>query len=189
MSDTATSERLSASEFARRAGCDEKQVRRAIEGGKLTRGEDGKLDAAQLNTAWRRPRVDSKANPVAKSSDMPSTDKKHVRPDAGADAPEVRPAGSSLLKDAVTRKEDYAGRLKELEYLKQSGQLVELEVARRVLFDDFRAFRDRLLNWPSRVSSLMAADLGVEADKLSDVLTSHVHKLLAQLAEPAGEFK
>jgi hypothetical protein len=31
-----------------------KQVRRAIERGTLTRGADGKLDAADLGTTWRR---------------------------------------------------------------------------------------------------------------------------------------
>ena len=48
------SEHISISEFARRAGCDEKQVRRAIDKGRLRKGSEGLLDAAQLATAWRR---------------------------------------------------------------------------------------------------------------------------------------
>lgn len=48
------SELISASEFARRSSCDEKQVRRALAKGYLTRGKDGLLDASQLQKRWRR---------------------------------------------------------------------------------------------------------------------------------------
>lgn len=49
------SERLSASEFARREGRDEKQVRRALLRGALVRGDDGLIDAALIGSAWRKP--------------------------------------------------------------------------------------------------------------------------------------
>ena len=45
--------RITVREFARRDGCDERLVRRAIKRGRLTRGSDGKLDAALVATAWR----------------------------------------------------------------------------------------------------------------------------------------
>jgi hypothetical protein len=61
--------------------------------------------------------------------------------------------------------------------------------ARRVLFDEFRAVRDAWMNWPARVSALIAADLNVEADKVAEVLTGYVHKQLASLAEPSGDFR
>ena len=48
------SELLSISEFARRAGCDEKQVRRSLAKGYLQKGSDGLLDAVQLARSWRR---------------------------------------------------------------------------------------------------------------------------------------
>ncbi|MEX3839455.1 hypothetical protein [Paraburkholderia sp. BR10882] len=48
------SERISASEFARRAGCDVKQVRRALARGTLERGADGLIDAAMTGAAWRK---------------------------------------------------------------------------------------------------------------------------------------
>jgi len=51
---------LSRREFAKRSGCDEKQVRRALERGMLTADAEGKLSPDQLTSAWRRPRRDSK---------------------------------------------------------------------------------------------------------------------------------
>lgn len=178
-------EKLSVREFARRAQCDEKQVRRAVESGKLTRDpKDNKLDASQLASDWRRTRRDSKG------ADTPAADTAApVRKDEGADAPEVNSAAGASLKAAVTRKEDFAGRIKELEYLERAGKLIDLELARKVLFDEFRAARDAWLNWPAKYAALIAADLGVEADRVAEVLNGYVHKQLAALGEPGGEFR
>jgi hypothetical protein len=51
---------VSRREFARLAGCNEKQVRRSIDRGALLVTTEGKLDVAQIATEWRTPRVDSK---------------------------------------------------------------------------------------------------------------------------------
>ena len=72
----------------------------------------------------------------------------------------------------------------KLQYEKDSGQLVELVVAEEVLFNAFRQQRDAWLNWPSRVAPLMAADLDVPADRMTEVLIEHVHKHISVLGEP-----
>ena len=48
-----TPEKLSIREFARRDGCDESRVRKAIRTGHLRRSAAGKLDAALVGTGWR----------------------------------------------------------------------------------------------------------------------------------------
>ena len=100
-----------------------------------------------------------------------------------ADAPQVGPAGSTALKEAVTRKEEFAGKLRELEFLERAGKLVDREAAARVQFDQGRMVRDRLLNWVPAESVFIAAELDIEADKLAQVLTKYVHKLISSLAE------
>lgn len=61
------------SEFARLDGCDEKQVRRGLARGALTANADGKLDRAQVQSGWRRVRVDSRDPPaVATAADRRS---------------------------------------------------------------------------------------------------------------------
>ena len=69
-------------------------------------------------------------------------------------------------------------------YEKDSGQLIELTAAEEVLFNAFRQQRDAWLNWPSRVAPLMAADLDVPADRMTEVLIEHVHKHISVLGEP-----
>lgn len=78
--------------------------------------------------------------------------------------------------------------LRALEFQQKAGALVEMATAEAVLFGEFRAARDAWLNWPARVGPLVAADLGVEADKVTEVLTAHVHQHLAELGEPEADF-
>lgn len=90
--------------------------------------------------------------------------------------------------DARCFKENYLGLMAQLEYERKSGSLVELDTATAILFEEFRAQRDAWLNWPTRVGPILAADLGVEADRVVETLTAHVHKHIAQLGEPEANF-
>ena len=81
-------------------------------------------------------------------------------------------------------RENYMALQAKLQYEKDSGQLIELTAAEEVLFNAFRQQRDAWLNWPSRVAPLMAADLDVPADRMTEVLIEHVHKHISVLGEP-----
>lgn len=85
-------------------------------------------------------------------------------------------------------KEVYLALLNRLEYEKKSGALIELDVARNVLFDEGRRARDAWLAWPSNFGALIAADLGIDAaDRVTEVLVKYVHKQVSRLGEPQGE--
>ncbi|HCM6844946.1 TPA: hypothetical protein N3078_005136 [Klebsiella quasipneumoniae] len=93
--------------------------------------------------------------------------------------------GAELSLDEARRvKENYLALLTKLEFQQKDGQLIEMTVAEEVLFNAFRQQRDSWLNWPSRVAPLMAADLGVPADRMTEVLIKHVHKHISVLGEP-----
>jgi hypothetical protein len=49
--------------------------------------------------------------------------------------------------------------------------------------------RDALLNWPARVSGLIAAEISVDPHLLQTILQSHINDLLTEAADrfdPAG---
>lgn len=93
--------------------------------------------------------------------------------------------GAELSLDEARRvKENYLAALTKLEFQQKDGQLIEMTVAEEVLFNAFRQQRDAWLNWPSRVAPLMAADLDVPADRMTEVLIEHVHKHISVLGEP-----
>lgn len=198
------SETISMREFARREGCSDTLVRRAVKQGRLKVSEDGNLDEALVGTPWRESNAKG-ANTPANTGANTANSSRAVRSSqfVSADAPlEIRDdesladAASRIVDSvqlldyagALQKKENYLALLRQLEYEEKSGSLVQLATAEAILFEEFRAQRDAWLNWPTRVAPLVAAELGVEADRLTEVLTAHVHKQIAQLGEPEANF-
>ena len=179
-----TQEALTKTEFARRAGCERKQVYRAIESGKLVENADGDLDPAQLETPWRR-----------KKRRYVLTDEVAVIPEVGtvvSTAPdEARPSAGEPVMDiraSLALKEHFQGKLKELEFHDRAKATIHIDAARKVLFDEARAGRDAWLNFVPKNAALIAADLGLEAGRVAEVLTGYVHRQLAALGNPRGDF-
>jgi hypothetical protein len=96
---------------------------------------------------------------------------------------------TTSFDEARRIKEVYLALLNRLDYAKKSGAVVELAMAENILFECARAQRDSWLSWPSRISPLLAAELGIdEADRVTEFLTAHVHKQVAKLGIPDADF-
>lgn len=190
---SADAEYVGVREFARLDGCDDALVRRAIKSGKLRVSEDGKVAVDQVGTGWRRANRKA-AKPADKAADIPQTS-----------APAAPVADLAALGDEDFIAEVLAGRFHSIvaaERIKENalatkhllaarrdaGDVVDLEVAEAVLFEQARQYRDALMNWPVRVGPLIAAELGVPADPVVEQLNSHVQQLLNDLGEPDPDF-
>ncbi|NKE43565.1 hypothetical protein HB662_02170 [Roseomonas frigidaquae] len=203
---------ISIREFARREGCNDKLVRRAVDQGKLKALPNGKLDPALVGTGWRH--ANRHVEPAAdKGADIVSA------VSAPADRLEPQPQGGALRRrrrperdedDEQVDLDDFSRRflsgdipdLATSEKVKAAagamratlaaqqlgGALVELELAEAVLFDSARAARDAWLNFPAKVGALLAADLGLEADRVVQALTPYVQQQLEDLGEPEADF-
>lgn len=196
---------VSVREFARLDGCDEKLVRRAVKSGKLRLSDDGKLDPALAGTGWRKTN-----RRAADSADTSENVRSNVRIRKKVSAPsadEVAGASEELFAEEIEGFLDNvlagnyadtatAERIKEnalaakhlIAARKEAGSLVEIETAKLVLFETQRSQRDAWLNFPTRIGPLLAADLGVEADKVVEAITVHVHQQLDDLGEPEANF-
>lgn len=64
------------------------------------------------------------------------------------------------------------------------GDLIEMQQAESLFFEVARTSRDAWLNWPSRVSPIIAATIGIPFDPLFGALTEHVHQQLSDLGDP-----
>ncbi|TCK36713.1 hypothetical protein B0G84_5726 [Paraburkholderia sp. BL8N3] len=157
---------ISAYEFARREGVSDTLVRQAIKHGRLAAHADGSIDPTLVGTAWR------KGNATAAGSSLQDTE---------------RPKGLAYA-EALRLKENYLALLRRLEYEEKSGSLIEVAVAEAVMFDVFRAQRDAWMNWPMRIGPLLAGDLDVEVDRVTNALTAYVHKHISELGEPDADF-
>ena len=190
---------ISIREFARRESVSDTLVRKALKLNRLAALEDGSLNPLLVGSNWREGnaksanRANQNANPVVRTSAKGS----HAANPLPVDGETLEEEAARLLEsggeashdyaEALRRKENYLALLRQLEYEKKSGSLVELEVAEKILFEQARASRDAWLNWPTRVGPLLAADLGLEADRVVGALTEYVHKHISQLGEPEIE--
>lgn len=204
---------LSIREFARRDGCDDKLVRRAIEQKKLIPNEDGRLDEALVGTGWRKTNRHGGADSADKTADtsqkVSAPAAKLVgtgeRQSAVKPLPEVPPSGIDFKSaqefvekilsgqfldhgDAEAIKENGLALKHILAGMQASGELVSFETAQAVFFETFRSHRDVWLNFPTKVGPLIAAELGIEPDRLIEALTKHVHQQCADLGEPDADF-
>lgn len=186
-------------EFARREGVSDTLVRKAVKLGRLKAFRDKSINPALVGTSWCESNAkgaNTTANTGAKGSHSASnkTGKKlqdRVRDDEKLSDAAQRIADEDELVDyaeALRLKENWLAKLRQLEYEVKSGTLIDMADVKAVFFDEFRAQRDAWLNWPTRVGPLLAADLGLEADKVTDALTAHVHKQIADLGEPDIDF-
>ena len=190
---------ISIREFARRDGVSDTLVRKALKLNRLAAFEDGSLNPELVGSNWREGNAkgansaNQNANPVVRTSAKGS----HAANPLPVDGETLEEEAARLLEsggeashayaEALRRKENYLALLRQLEYENKSGSLVELEVAEKILFEQARASRDAWLNWPTRVGPLLAADLGLEADRVVGALTEYVHKHISQLGEPEIE--
>ncbi len=199
---------VSVREFARLDGCDDKLVRRAVKTGKLPISDDGKLDPALAGSGWRK-----QNRRAVDSADTGKMSAQGVRTNARAEkvsaptADETAAAGEEMFSEEVESFLDnvlagqyadtiMAERVKEnalaakhlLAARRDAGHLVEIEQAEDVLFEIQRAQRDAWMNFPTRVGPVLAAELGMDADKVVEALTVHVHQQLDDLGEPEADF-
>ncbi|MBU3029699.1 IS66 family insertion sequence element accessory protein TnpB [Paracoccus marinaquae] len=66
---------------------------------------------------------------------------------------------------------------------RMKGELVDRARTTTMVFDLARRERDAWQNWPARVAANMAADLGVDAHRMEQVLDNYLRQHLADLAE------
>ena len=145
------SDGISIREFARRSGLDEKQVRRGIEAGRLALQADGKLNAALVETEWRRapkPRADKPQNVHAAVS-APIEVTAGETPAAAVERI-IRESGATLsLADAEKLKENYIALLRQLEYDTKSGLVVAVSEVAALVGAEYAQIRTKLLAIPA----------------------------------------
>lgn len=181
-----SSELVSLREFARRKGWNPGYAHKLKEQGRLVLA-GGKVDVAASELR------------LAESAD-PS--REHLRraaapaPAPAAYEPPAPPAAAPITQNATFNKARTASvvfdaKLKELEFKKASGLLVDRDEVARLRFTEFRLLRDALGNVGARVKDALVADLeraleagGVEADLRSATLRALGESLrAAQIVE------
>jgi len=179
---------MTQSDYAKHSSVDRKTVGRWIKAGKyiVLLGELVDVEESDKALATLRDSKDPRTKNAAKkkATKIESILGDDVTTEDAVKQIMMAGGGQWSREEASRVKENYLALLTKLEFEKEDGQLVDLSVAESILFDTFREQRDAWMNWPSRVAPLMAADVDVPADRMTEVLIKHVHKHIAGLGEP-----
>lgn len=176
---------------ARAAGVNKSTISRQVKSGAI-RSEDGKVRLAEvledraknINLSKRRRSAQSSL-PLSKPPGDTSSDIADL--EADPEDLEVLVDGRVLkFADAQRLKETYLGKQRQLEFLERIGTLVSRKHAEALFFEASREARDAWLGWPARNATLMAADLGVDVQVLTETLAKYVRQHLDELGEPAA---
>ena len=153
-------------EAARRIGITETALRKAEATGRIGREPDGQWDIDRI-----RRRLTETADPV----------RSPLASGAGAEGTPF-----ARLKVAQLALKVEAQRLALDE---NKRRLIDVAEANAALDEIGSTMRDALLNWPARVSGLIAAEISVDPHLLQTVLQSYINDLLTEAADrfdPAG---
>jgi hypothetical protein len=162
-----TVELVSQSEYARRRGCTEGAVRRAVRDGRIAL-IDGKLDPVAADAQWAR-------NTRPRAGSEPAAAPLTAAPDR-----EGEDDGNGYWASKA-RRESAEADLAELKLAEQRGQLVRADEVRAALSRRAAAFREGLLQIPSRLSAVLAAE--VDQARVHALLDAELRTVVAHLVE------
>ncbi len=153
-------------EVARRVGVVESAIRKAEQTGRIAREPDGRWDIEKTRSTMRAT-ADPVRSPLAASANADGT------PFA-----RLKVAQLALKVEAQRLALDQA-----------KGKLLDAAATNSALDDIGSSMRDALLNWPARVSGLIAAEIGADPHLLQTIMQTHINDLLTEAADrfdPAG---
>jgi hypothetical protein len=160
---------FSTRELARSIGVTEAALRKAEVDGRIEREPDGRWDVEKT-----RRRMIEIADPV----------RSPLAGAVGAGTTQVALSGDATsyarLRVAQLALKVEAQRMALDE---EKGRLLDAAAANAAIDEFAGAMRDALLNWPARVSSLIAADLRVDPHLVQTVLEHYISDLLTEAAD------
>ena len=187
------SERLSIRAYSRHRGVSDTAVRKAIQSGRITLGDDGRIDPQQADAQWSVNTDAAQQRKAVPQREVPQEAVTSVRealsaapsPLGGMGASTGASAGGTTLMQAKTANEVLKAQTNKVRLARLKGELVDKDQAVAHVFRMARAERDAWLNWPARVAAQMASALGADSHALHVLLEKAVRDQLTALGDLA----
>jgi hypothetical protein len=155
-------------EAARRLGVSDTALHKAEQAGRIAREPDGRWDVDKTRRRLVET-ADPLRSPLATGGGFGTGDSPFAK---------LKVAQLALKVEAQRLALDETKR-----------RLLDVTEANAALDEIGSTMRDALLNWPARVSGLIAAEISVDPHLLQTILQSHINDLLTEAADrfdPAG---
>ena len=153
-------------EAARRIGVTETALRKAEARGRIVREPDGQWDVEKTRRRMVET-ADPARSPLAQGGGG----------SAGGVSADATPFARLKVAELALKVE-----ARRLALDEEKGRLLDAAAANAAIDEIAGAMRDALLNWPSRVSGQIAAELGVDPHLVQSVLQQHVTTMLMEAA-------
>lgn len=177
---------LTEREYAVRSGLSRTGVQKARRNGRLVFFTDGSIDPAQSDV-----RLEAMTDPDQRARSrkaVPVEAVGSIRATLQEEGAAPAPDGRITYVEARTAHEVVKGHLARLQLLQKRGELIDRAKTLAAVFALARAERDALVNMPARSAAQMAAELGVGAGRMQQVLEKYVRAHLAERAEVKPNF-
>jgi len=162
---------MTQAQYARHRGCSKVAVGKAVKAQRISL-VNGLIDPAVADIQW-------KANSRARVSATPTPDQpsllQALAQNAAADV--ITPDGYTLSRN---RREAADAEMAELKLAEQQGLLIRVDAVKAVLAAAFTSTRDNLLQIPSRLSAILAAE--TDAAKVHELLQAELYRALEGMA-------
>ncbi|NOX41489.1 MAG: elements of external origin [Alphaproteobacteria bacterium] len=178
---------LSLRKYAAHRGISHPAVMKAIKAGRITPEPDGTIDPVKADRQWGA-RTDPAQQRVRKSTSATKPVPKSAIRAVDETLGDTGGGEVSFLRARMAN-EVLKAQTAKVRLQKMKGELINRDKAIGTAFDFARRIRDSWMNWPPRVAADMAADLGVEAHAMEQVLERHIRQHLADLAETEIELR
>ena len=184
-------EEITQAEYARRAGVNKSTINRQVRDGLIpTHGPRKLIRPAEADEA-RRNNTDP-----SRGKHKPKVDTTRSGSAAKTTKPPTKSKAAAVNKDKVVSYQDaraYGQELKnlqaEIELARLREELISREAVKRAMAELAQASVKAWVQWPSRVYAQMAAELGVDAATLHQVLDRHVRANAEEISQAPVEFR
>ena len=176
-------------EYARHRGVAPSAVEKALKSGRIQKEPDGTIDPVKADAAWERntsPAQQRKPDPtpptpvpVPAKPSAPPVRQPTQRPAESDAGPSTTGMPNYQMSRAV--RETYNAKLTRLDYEERTGKLLNAEDVAKDAFAVARRVRDRLLNIPSRMASVLASETDSKA--IERLLIQELRVALEELAQ------
>lgn len=170
--------------YARHRGVSHVAVKKAIDTGRITPLSDGTIDPETADREWAQNTTTPRSKTTTESAvKSPKPEPTVMRTQEPAEPFTGTPSTSTSLVQARTANEVVKAQTNKIRLAQLKGELVDRSQAVAHVFKLARAERDAWLNWPARVSSQMAAELGVDSHLMHVTLEKAVREQLIDLGD------
>ena len=162
-------------QYAAHRGCSAVSVHKAIKAGRISL-IDNRIDPAVADIQWSaNSRARAPARPAPADAPLPAG-----AGAAGDGAPAADGKGGEYW-DSRSRREKAEAAIAEMKESEMRGLLIRADAVRSAWSTKISSVRDALLQIPSRVAPVLAAE--TEIDRVTELLEAELRQALVQLAD------